>query len=54
MQQGVGSEITGNVDIERFGASNQGHSAQFYDTFLSRETYWSDLLIEFGFEIEGN
>ena len=33
-----------------FGASNQGHSAQYYSNFLGRCVYWSSLLDTFGFE----
>ena len=41
------SEVSDNVEISEFGKDNQGHSAQFYNTYSSRQDYWMNVLIEF-------
>lgn len=44
-----GLVIDGNV-VFNYGASNQGHSAQFYSNFVERRDYWDTLLDEFDLE----
>ena len=48
------SEIGGHVNLnglQGFGASNQGHSAQFYSNYFSRKDYWDRLLDKFDYSI---
>jgi hypothetical protein len=49
-----GSAIGGDVNLnsfEGFGASNQGHSAQYYSNYFERRDYWRSILDNFGFAL---
>ncbi len=51
LEGGTGSVIDSQVEFS-YGKHNQGHSAQYYSSFVERRGYWNVLLENFDFRFE--